>query len=127
MFFYDTTLAFFALILFPIEFFLLKPIYPKMHNVTKEVRQSSAVIGSFIIESLRYINFLKKFNNIEDRKETLVLLQNENKDNILKQQKVQIIFTQIPVIISLIARTALIVYGGIKVINGEISIGALIA
>ena len=127
MFFYDTSLAFFALILFPIEFFLLKPIYPKMHNVTKEVRQSSAVIGSFIIETLRYINFIKKFNNIEDRKETLILLQDKNKDNILKQQKVQIIFTQIPVIISLIARTALIVYGGIKVINGEISIGALIA
>lgn len=127
MFFYDTSLALFALLLFPIEFFLLKPIYPKMHNVTKEVRQSSAVIGSFIIESLRYISFLKKFNNIEDRKKILIQLQNKNKNNILKQQKVQIVFTQIPVIISLIARTTLIIYGGVKVINGEISIGALIA
>ena len=127
MYFYDTSLALFALLLFPIEFFLLKPIYPKMHNVTKEVRQSSAVIGSFIIESLRYISFLKKFNNIEDRKKILIQLQNKNKNNILKQQKVQIVFTQIPVIISLIARTTLIIYGGVKVINGDISIGALIA
>lgn len=127
MFFYDASLALFALILFPIEFFLLKPIYPKMHDVTKEVRQSSSVIGSFIIESLRYVNFLKKFNDVENRKNILVTLQKQNKNSILNQQKIQIIFTQIPVIISLIARTSLIVYGGLKVINGEISIGALIA
>jgi ATP-binding cassette subfamily B protein len=127
MFFYDASLALFALILFPIEFFLLKPIYPKMHDVTKEVRQSSAVIGSFIIESLRYVNFLKKFNDVENRKNILVTLQKQNKNTILNQQRIQIIFTQIPVFISLIARTSLIVYGGLKVINGEISIGALIA
>ena len=127
MFFYDASLALFALVLFPIEFFLLKPIYPKMHDVTKEVRQSSAVIGSFIIESLRYVNFLKKFNDVENRKNILVTLQKQNKNTILNQQRIQIIFTQIPVFISLIARTSLIVYGGLKVINGEISIGALIA
>ncbi len=98
-----------------------------MHDVTKEVRQSSAVIGSFIIESLRYVNFLKKFNDVENRKNILVTLQKQNKNTILNQQRIQIIFTQIPVFISLIARTSLIVYGGLKVINGEISIGALIA
>ena len=127
MFYFDVTLALFALILFPIEFFLLKPIYPKMHDITKELRQSTALIGSFIIESLRYADFLKKFNNVKDRKEILNSFQDQNKNKILKQQKIQIVFTQIPVIVSLIARTSLIVYGGLKVINGELSIGELIA
>jgi ATP-binding cassette, subfamily B, bacterial len=127
MFFYDSSLAFFALILFPIEFFLLKPIYPKMHDITKELRQNSAIIGSFIIESLRYSTFLKKFNNIENRKNILINLQKENKNKILKQQRIQIIFTQIPVIISLLARVALIIFGGMKVIKNEITIGELIA
>lgn len=127
MFFYDSSLAFFALILFPIEFFLLRPIYPKMHDITKELRQNSAIIGSFIIESLRYAIFLKKFNNIKNRKDILINLQKENKNKILKQQRIQIIFTQIPVLISLIARVALIIFGGIKVIKNEITIGELIA
>ncbi|XPV69128.1 MAG: ABC transporter ATP-binding protein [Halarcobacter sp.] len=127
MFFYDATLAFFALILFPIEFFLLKPMYPKMHEVTKEVRQSSAIIGSFIIESLRYVSFLKNFNSIENRKENLITLQKHNQNRILNQQRVQIIFAQIPLIVSLIARVALIVFGGLRVISGELSIGELIA
>ncbi len=127
MFFYDATLAFFALILFPIEFFLLKPMYPKMHEVTKEVRKSSAIIGSFIIESLRYVSFLKNFNSIENRKENLITLQKHNQNRILNQQRVQIIFAQIPLIVSLIARVALIVFGGLRVISGELSIGELIA
>jgi len=127
MFYFDTTLALFALILFPIEFFLLKPIYPKMHDITKELRQSTALIGSFIIESFRYVNFLKKFNEVGNRKDILNKLQDQNKNKILKQQKIQIVFTQIPVVVSLIARTSLIVYGGLKVINGQLSIGELIA
>jgi len=127
MFYFDTTLALFALILFPIEFFLLKPIYPKMHDITKELRQSTALIGSFIIESFRYVNFLKKFNEVKNRKEILKTLQTQNKNKILKQQKIQIIFTQIPVIVSLIARVSLIIYGGLKVINSELTIGELIA
>jgi len=127
MFYFDTALAIFALILFPIEFFLLKPMYKKMHSSTKEVRQSSALVGSFMIESLRYINFLKKFNNTQKRKNSLDILQTTNKKNILHQQIIQIQFTQIPVVISLIARISLILFGGTKVINGEISIGELIA
>jgi ATP-binding cassette, subfamily B, bacterial len=127
MFYFDTSLALFALVLFPIEFYLLKPIYPKMHDITKELRQSTAIIGSFIIESLRYVDFLKKFNNIDERKDNLYNLQNVNKNRILKQQKIQIVFTQIPVIISLIARTTLIIFGGLKVMQNEISIGELIA
>ena len=127
MFYFDATLAIFALILFPIEFFLLKPMYVKMHDVTKEVRQSSAFLGSFIIESFRYANFLKKFNSINDRKNDLDLLQNNHKKRILKQQVIQIKFAQIPIIISLIARLALIIFGGLKVINADITIGQLIA
>lgn len=127
MFYFDVTLALFALILFPIEFFLLKPIYPKMHDVTKQLRQTTAIIGSFLIESLRYANFLKKFSEIENRKGNLKNLQQLNKDKILLQQKIQIIFTQIPVLISLVARICLIVFGGLKVIDSQISLGELIA
>ncbi|WP_084593278.1 ABC transporter ATP-binding protein [Halarcobacter anaerophilus] len=127
MLFYDLSLAIFALILFPLEFFLLKPMYSKMHNITKDVRQSSSIMGSFIIESLRYVSFLKKFNAVKDRKEVLISLQKENKNKILLQQKLQIVFTQIPLLISLTARVVLIFLGGLKVINGEITIGQLIS
>ncbi len=127
MFYFDISLALFALILFPLEFYLLKPIYPKMHDITKELRQSTAIIGSFIIETLRYIDFLKKFNNTNTRKSILNKLQEQNKNKILRQQKIQIIFTQIPVIISLLARLSLLIFGGLKVINDELSIGELIA
>jgi len=125
--YYDITLCLFALILLPIEFYLLKPIYPKMHNTTKAVRESTAFIGSFIIESLRYVNFIKKLNQVETRKENLNNLQKFNKEALLTQQRVQIIFTQIPIVISLLSRVALILFGGYKVIKNELSIGELMA
>lgn len=125
--YYDITLCLFAIILLPIEFFLLKPIYPKMESSTRGVRESTAFIGSFVIESLRYVNFIKKLNQIENKKDELSYLQNINTQKLLHQQKIQIIFTQIPVIIALLARTALIVFGGYKVIQGELSIGELMA
>jgi len=125
--YYDITLCLFAIILLPLEFFLLKPIYPKMESSTKEVRESTAFIGSFVIESLRYVNFIKKLNQIENKKDELNHLQNINTKKLLHQQKIQIIFTQIPIIIALIARTALIIFGGYKVIKGELSIGELMA
>ncbi|MDC7250786.1 MAG: ABC transporter ATP-binding protein, partial [Sphaerochaetaceae bacterium] len=127
MFFFDITLAIFALVLFPLEFFLLKPMYSKMHDITKDVRQSSAIMGSFIIESLRYVNFLKKTNAVKSRKDSLSSLQDINKQKILEQQILQIKFTQIPVVIALLARVSLIVFGGLKVIDGEITVGELIA
>jgi len=127
IFSFDATLALFSLILLPIEFFLLKPMYPKMTQKTQELRQSSAFLGSFLIESLKYSLFLRISNNIKQRVQELENLQEYNKEKILSQQKLQILFSQIPVIIALVGRAVLVFWGGVKVVEGELQVGEFIA
>lgn len=127
MYSFNPLLCFFSLCLLPIEFLILKPLYPKMGEKTQRLRESSAYIGSFMIESLRYILFLKVFNSVSKRVDDLNKLQDENRFKILDQQKLQIVFSQIPVIISLMGRTFIVFWGGIQVIESQMLLGEFIA
>lgn len=127
MYSFDPILCFFSLCLLPIEFFILKPLYPKMSDKTRNLRESTAQMGSFIIESLRYVLFFKTFNAITKRVENLNEFQDDNKTKILSQQKLQIVFSQVPVIISLLGRIIIVFWGGTRVIEGEMLLGEFIA
>ena len=127
MYSFNPLLCFFSLCLLPIEFLILKPLYPKMGEKTQNLRESSAYMGSFMIESLRYILFFKVFNSVSKRVEDLNKLQDDNRFKILDQQRLQIVFSQIPVIISLIGRTFIVFWGGIQVIQSQMLLGEFIA
>jgi ATP-binding cassette subfamily B protein len=127
MYSFDPMLCIFSLCLLPIEFFILKPLYPKMTNRTRDLRQSTASLGSYIIESLRYAQFFKTFNSINKRVDQLNIHQDENKYRILEQQKLQILFSQLPVIIALIGRSFIVFWGGYKVIQEDMLLGEFIA
>lgn len=127
MFSFNPLFAFLSLILLPLEFFILKPMYPIMENKISLLKQSSANLGSFIIESLRYAIFFKITNSINLRAKKMSKTQDENRQKILNLQKLQILFTQIPVLIALLGRAFLVFYGGVLVVKGHMQIGEFIA
>ena len=101
MYTFDPILCFFSLCLLSIEFFILKPVYPKISEKTRNLRETTAELGSFIIESLRYALFFKTFNAVSKRVAELDKHQETNRTKILDQQKLQILFSQVPVVVSL--------------------------
>lgn len=127
MFSFNPNLAIFSLLLLPLEYLILKPMYPMMANKILSLRESSAKLGSFMIESLKYAIFFKTTNSINLRVEKMHNLQNENRFIILNLQKLQILFAQIPILIALIARAVLVFYGGVLVVKKQLQIGEFIA
>lgn len=124
---YNIKLMILILIFLPIEFFCLKPLYPHMHNSTKTMRESTSNIGKFFIESFRYLLVLKNLGAKEQTLEKLDFIQDDYKKVVIKNKKINLIFSQIPAFISLLGKTIIISYGGYLTIKGELKVGELVA
>jgi ATP-binding cassette, subfamily B, bacterial len=124
---YNIKLMILILIFLPIEFFCLKPLYPHMQDSTKNMRESTSNIGKFFIESFRYILVLKNLGAKQTIISKLDNIQEGYKKVVIKNKKLNLIFTQVPSLISLFGKTIIIAYGGYLTINNELKLGELVA
>ena len=124
---YNIKLMILILIFLPIEFFCLKPLYPYMQDSTKNMRESTSNIGKFFIESFRYILVLKNLGAKQTTISKLDNIQEDYKKVVIKNKKLNLIFTQVPSIISLFGKTIIVAYGGYLTINNELKLGELVA
>jgi ATP-binding cassette subfamily B protein len=124
---YNIKLMILILIFLPIEFFCLKPLYPYMHESTKNMRESTTNIGKFFIESFRYILVLKNLGAKQMTISKLDLIQDDYKKVVIRNKKLNLLFTQVPALISLLGKTIIISYGGYLSINNELKLGELMA
>lgn len=124
---YNIKLMILILIFLPIEFFCLKPLYPYMHDSTKNMRESTSNIGKFFIESFRYILVLKNLGAKQMTISKLDVIQEDYKKVVIKNKKLNLIFTQVPALISLLGKTIIISYGGYLTITNELKLGELMA
>lgn len=124
---YNIKLMILILIFLPIEFFCLKPLYPYMQDSTKNMRESTSNIGKFFIESFRYILVLKNLGAKQTTISKLDNIQEDYKKVVIKNKKLNLVFTQVPSIISLFGKTIIVAYGGYLTINNELKLGELVA
>ena len=124
---YNIKLMILILIFLPIEFFCLKPLYPHIQNSTKTMRESTSNIGKFFIENFRYMLTIKNLGAKEQTLEKLDFIQNDYKNVVINNKKINLLFSQIPVFISLLGKTIIVSYGGYLTIKGELKIGELFA
>lgn len=124
---YNIKLMILILIFLPIEFFCLKPLYPHIQNSTKTMRESTSNIGKFFIENFRYMLTIKNVGAKEQTLEKLDFIQNDYKNVVIKNKKINLLFSQIPAFISLLGKTIIVSYGGYLTIKGELKIGELFA
>ena len=124
---YNIKLMILILIFLPIEFICLKPLYPHMQNSTKTMRESTSNIGKFFIENFRYMLTIKNLGAKEQVIDKLDFIQDDYKNVVIKNKKINLLFSQIPAFISLLGKTIIIAYGGYLTIKGELKIGELVA
>ncbi|MFX4153700.1 ABC transporter ATP-binding protein [Aliarcobacter butzleri] len=124
---YNIKLMILILIFLPIEFFCLKPLYPHIQNSTKTMRESTSNIGKFFIENFRYMLTIKNLGAKEQTLEKLDFIQDDYKNVVIKNKKINLLFSQIPAFISLLGKTIIVSYGGYLTIKGELRIGELFA
>lgn len=124
---YNIKLMILIFIFLPIEFICLKPLYPHVQKSTKTMRESTSNIGKFFIENFRYLLVLKNLGAKKQTLEKLDFIQDDYKKVVIKNKKINLIFSQIPAFISLLGKTIIIAYGGYLTIKGELKIGELFA
>ncbi|MCG3664638.1 ABC transporter ATP-binding protein/permease [Aliarcobacter butzleri] len=124
---YNIKLMILILIFLPIEFFCLKPLYPHIQNSTKTMRESTSNIGKFFIENFRYMLTIKNLGAKEQAINKLDFIQDDYKNVVIKNKKINLLFSQIPAFISLLGKTIIVSYGGYLTIKGELKIGELFA
>lgn len=124
---YNIKLMILIIVFLPIEFFCLKPLYPHMQNSTKIMRESTSNMGKFFIENFRYLLFLKNLGAKESVLNKLDVIQDDYKNIVIKNKKINLLFSQIPAFISLLGKTIIVAYGGYLTIKGELKVGELIA
>lgn len=124
---YNIKLMILILIFLPIEFFCLKPLYPHIQNSTKTMRESTSNIGKFFIENFRYMLTIKNLGAKEQTLDKLDFIQDDYKNVVIKNKKINLLFSQIPAFISLLGKTIIVSYGGYLTIKGELKIGELFA
>ncbi|MFW3340284.1 ABC transporter ATP-binding protein [Aliarcobacter butzleri] len=124
---YNIKLMILIFIFLPIEFICLKPLYPHVQKSTKTMRESTSNIGKFFIENFRYLLVLKNLGAKEQVINKLDIIQDDYKNVVIKNKKINLLFSQIPAFISLLGKTIIIAYGGYLTIQGELKIGELVA
>ena len=64
---------------------------------------------------------------IQERQHEIEVIQNDYKKVVIKNKKINLLFSQIPAFISLLGKTIIVSYGGYLTIKGELKIGELFA
>lgn len=117
----------FTLLTFPVVLFLMKTFGAKLRTAGGRIQQCTADITSTLQETLSSTRVVKSFVR-EDYE--IERFEQENKANFfanMKNAQLMAILTPIIELVAAIGVSAIIWYGGISVINGEVTAGELIA
>lgn len=117
----------FTLLTFPIVLFLMKTFGKKLRTAGGRIQQCTADITSTLQETLAATRVVKSF--VREKYE-IDRFEKENKANFtanMKNAQLMAILTPIIELVAAIGVSAIIWYGGISVIHGEVTAGELIA
>lgn len=103
--------------------FLYKFTKNTLKKIIYELKENSAKYFSTLQEQLSQIRFIKIFNFFDFFKNKLSKDYDNLLKSCLKNQKFSFIFQSSDLIITIIAQVILFVFGGIKIIEGELTIG----
>lgn len=127
MFWLDTRLALIGLALVPASIWLLAVIRRRLARRVKRVRETSADVGSFLVETLQAMRLVVSANaqqresdRFRDRNQAFV-------SALMRMQLWSYLAGGVPTLIWSIGHTAVFIVGGRQVINGTLSLGTFIA
>ena len=120
-------LFFVSIVLIPVSVIALKHYRRKLTDRVRGMRERSADIGSFLIESLMGMRLIVA-SNTQEREVTKFREKNRGfVDALLSMQLVSFFAGAFPGTVLTLSTALVFLYGGSLVIDGEMSIGSLVA
>ncbi len=123
----DTKLTLLITLTFPL-LYLLNTFFSKhIKQAFKKVRASTSEINNHLQTSLTSILLIKTFVNEEQETADFHTLNMKNRDNFLEAMKYQTIFSPTIDLVNYIGMAIVLLYSGYGIINGNQTVGELVA
>lgn len=116
-----------SLVVLPFQFYSIAKVRPLMVDETRKVRELNASLASFLVESLSAIKFIKLFTVETLQLSKLSALGEQFVGIVTRFEMLAYLGSTVSTATSFIGGAMTTLYGGYLVIQGEMTIGALIA
>jgi len=120
-------LSLLVLVLIPLEVLWLRWMRRKVERQTRVIRERSADLSSFLVETLPAMKFIQSVSQEERESRKLNSLSNSYLSDLLKLQVTEFFTQAIPGTLTSLTRASAFLIGGYWVIQGEWQLGSLIA
>src|SRR5215831_6036885 len=127
MFWLDTRLALIGLALVPASIWLLAVIRRRLALRVKRVRETSADVGTFLVETLQAMRLVVSANAQQRESDRFRERNRAFVSALMRMQLWSYLTGGVPTLVWSIGHTAVFIVGGRQVINGTLSLGTFIA
>lgn len=122
---WQLTLIAFALL--PLQVIFLRRMRPRVEKGSRKLREKSADVSSFFIETLPSVKFIQSMSSTGHEQARLHELNHSYLDELLKLQIINHVTGGVPGLLTTIATACVFIAGGYYVMEGAATIGTLIA
>jgi ATP-binding cassette, subfamily B, bacterial len=127
MFWLDVRLAIVGLAMVPVSVWALSRVRAQLAARVKSVREASAAVGSFLIETVQAVRLIVT-SNAQDREADAFRHRNADFiDALMSMQLWSYLSGSVPGLLLSLGYAAVFIYGGHRVIDGSLTLGTFVA
>lgn len=123
----DPALTVIAFLLLPAQALFLRGSRPWVERSARALRDSMAALTGFFVQRLSAMKLIQSLGAEGQEADRLAALDRDCLGQLLRQQMVGIVTGGVPGLLGSAGTAAVFLWGGLRVIDGELSLGALIA
>ncbi len=123
----DWRLLLLSLVVVPLQLYGVMKVRPRMVEETRRVRELNATIASFLVESLSSVKFIKLFTVEQAQLRRLGVLGERFVQVVTRFEMVGYLASSVSSATTFLSGMLTTLYGGYLVIDGQLTVGALIA
>jgi len=116
-----------ALVLLPAEYLYLRAMRPRVEGRTRSVRERASALSAFLVETLPAMKFIQSVSAEEREVEHLHRLNSGYLGDLLRLQITEFLTAAVPNLLTSVSRAGIFLAGGYLIVNGDFTLGALIA
>ncbi|MFP5515080.1 MAG: ABC transporter ATP-binding protein [Alphaproteobacteria bacterium] len=123
----DPALTLIAFLLLPAQALFLRGTRSWVERSARALRESMAALTGFFVQRLSAMKLIQSLGAERQEADRLAALDRDCLGQLLRQQTVGIVTGGVPGLLGSAGTAAVFLWGGLRVIDGELSLGALIA
>lgn len=120
-------LSLLALAIIPAQLLFLRYMRPRIEERTRTVRERASDLTSFVMESLGAMKLIQAVGGETRQSQALGHLHEDYRGDLLRQQMTGFVTTAVPGLLTTLSTAIVFTIGGWMVIEGGLTLGALIA